>query len=234
MGLLQAYIIYVPSSSLFHVEPGSQVRILHVIASSGLCTGVLRIPRRSSSLEEDDLPSDILGAARSMLRFAQRVRADVRESVPRLTTRFLVSRFQTMLRGWVIIEICKLVKVLEPLRDLLAWLQDTCRSFAFQIKVRAHILLSAEKSWLVESVTGGIIHESKVDNTVCSHDVVEKVACLGDRIILSLMMARDGTPVLPISWCCRGRRGARKLLLNDIYGLLETQLLLLLKQSLVL
>ena len=112
MGLLQAYIIYVPSSSLFHVEPGSQVRILHVIASSGLCTGVLRIPRRSSSLEEDDLPSDILGAARSMLRFAQRVRADVRESVPRLTTRFLVSRFQTMLRGRVIIEICKLVKVL--------------------------------------------------------------------------------------------------------------------------
>jgi hypothetical protein len=111
---------------------------------------------------------------------------------------------------------------------MLAWLQDTCRSFAFQIKVRAHILLPAEKSWLVESVPRGIVHESKVNNAICSHDVVKEVACLGDRIILGLMMARDGTPVLSVCWCCRGRRGTRKLLLNDIYGLLETQLLLLL------
>lgn len=117
---------------------------------------------------------------------------------------------------------------------MLAWLQDSCRCFAFQIKIRAHILLPAEESRLVESVPRGIVHESKVNNAVSSHDVVEKVACLGDRIILGLMMARDGTPVLSISWCCLGRRGARKLLLNDIYGLLKAQLLLLLQQSLVL
>ena len=96
MGLLEAYIINVPGS-LFHVEPGSQMRILHVIAPSGLCTGVMRISRRSSSFKEDNLPSHILGASRSVLRFTQRIRANVHESVPRFTPRFLVSRLQTML-----------------------------------------------------------------------------------------------------------------------------------------
>jgi hypothetical protein len=97
VGLLKAYIINVPGGSLFHVEPRSQVRILHVIAPSGLSTGVLRISRRSSGFKEDDLPSHILGASRSVLRFTQTIRANVRESVPRFTTRFLVSRFHAML-----------------------------------------------------------------------------------------------------------------------------------------
>lgn len=76
-----------------------------------------------------------------------------------------------------------MIKVLEPFWHVLAWLQDSCRSFAFQIEIRAHILLSAEKSRLVEVVPRGIVHESKVNDTVCSHDVVKEVACLGNRII---------------------------------------------------
>jgi hypothetical protein len=88
-----------------------------------------------------------------------------------------------MLGRRVIFEICELIKVLEPFRHVLAWLQYSCRSFAFQIKIRAHIFLSAEKSRLVEIVPRGIVHESKVNNTVCSHDVIKEVACLGNRII---------------------------------------------------
>ena len=70
-----------------------------------------------------------------------------------------------------------------------------------QIEMRAHILLSAEKSRLVEIVPRGIVHESKVNNPICSHNVIKEVGCLGDRIIYGLMMAGDGSPVLSINWC---------------------------------
>lgn len=63
-------------SFFIQVEPRSQVRVLHVVATPSLSTSVLGISA-SCRFEEDDLASDVLGAATGLLRVAQGVRHDL-------------------------------------------------------------------------------------------------------------------------------------------------------------
>ncbi len=117
---------------------------------------------------------------------------------------WLISRIQPVVLARILSILIKISELIEILRSF--WKKpdfsaDSRGSLAPLLIPLA--LLSAEESRLVHVHVRSPYHESKVDNSICIHNVIKQIAGFRNRIIQSLLVPRDRRPLL-VAWSWRG------------------------------